>query len=63
MSNYVGGECKGNLDLKIKASGSLISFSLDRVSLSRDEQAHLDLAFSKDTNASGNVNQVFLRKA
>lgn len=43
----------------LSSMANVIPFSLARVSLSRDEQAHLDLAFSKDTNASGNASQVF----
>lgn len=46
----------------LSSMASVIPFSLDRMPPSGDEQAHLDLAFSKDTDASGNGSQ-FLRKA
>lgn len=51
-----------NQSLPVLSSlASMIPFSLDRMPRPRDEQAHLDLAFSKDTDASGNGSQ-FLRK-
>lgn len=46
----------------LSSMANVIPFSLDRVPPSGDEQAHLDLAFSKDTDASGNGSH-FLRKA